>query len=107
VIESKKDAVLGRVAIAASLVSMLMLFIRNRTLYLNEGWFLPANRAAMACGLIAIVSAIAALTGGRLSRAWRPLMVVALLIGLVVLVYGAWTEILLYFLSHVCWTGSC
>jgi hypothetical protein len=32
---------------------------------------------------------------------------VALLIGLVVLVYGAWTEILLYFLSRVCWTGSC
>jgi len=108
VIESKKDALLGGVAIAAALLSLVIFFIVERIIFqrifVNPGdWFLLANRASMVCGLIATVSAIGALTGRRLSRVSKLVMGVAICIGLAVLLYGAWTEFFLYAMKH----GSC
>jgi hypothetical protein len=95
-------------AIAAALVSLLILLSFKRIAESsNPDWFLLANRTSMVWGLTATVSAIGALSGGRLSRASKLVMGVAICIGLAALVYGAWLEIVINALNHACWTGNC
>jgi hypothetical protein len=95
-------------AIAAALVSLLIFLSYKRLAESsNPDWFLLANRTSMVCGLIAAVCAIGAFSGGGLSRASKLVLGVAVGIGLVALVYGAWLEIVINALKHACWTGGC
>lgn len=95
-------------AITAALISFVILLTLQRIAATSsEDRFLLANRTSMVVGLIATVSAIGALIGGRLSRASKLVMGVAICVGLAALVYGAWLEVLLNALNHACWTGSC
>jgi hypothetical protein len=110
VIRSRGRAFLARLtprlrlaAIAAALVCLAILLKRIAATSTGDS-FLLANRALMVYGLIATVSATGALLGGRPSRGWVLVMVVAVCVGLVALVYGTWVEIAVNALKHACWT---
>jgi hypothetical protein len=76
-------------AIAAALLCLAILF-RRIAVPTTADTFLLANRAFVVYGLIATVSAIGALLGGRPSRVWALVMGMAVCVGLAALVYGAW-----------------